>query len=72
MALGFMKHYASTVSDHSPENSKVLLPLGVSVKEIYEDYTQCYEKELQIELGHFYAIWRKHMSHVGQQEVDLK
>ncbi len=67
IALGYMKHYVSLVGDHSPETARILLPIGVRIKDIYRKYVSLHENP--ITKATFYALWKKHMRHVSQPKV---
>ena len=63
-----MKHYVSTVGDHHPESARIVLPLGISIKDIYRKYINQYEEDA-ISLQHFYHLWSCNMKHVSHQKV---
>ena len=36
---GYMQWYISLLGDHHPETSRVLLPVGITVADMYKEYT---------------------------------
>ena len=61
--------YVSVTADHHPEVSRIVLPAGVTVKEIYGEYLKTTPKEDHIALVYFYELWHSQMAHVSQQRV---
>lgn len=58
------------IGDHHPESGKILLPIGVHVKEVYIKYAK--QSENPITKSAFYAIWKKKMTHVVRQKVKMQ
>jgi len=65
IALGYMNYYVSLIGDHSPERARILMPIGLTVKDVYRRYKMQYKDGLSP--GHFYALWKTHMKHVSRQ-----
>ena len=38
MALGFMQRYVALKGDHSPDNERIWLPVGMTIKKMYLEY----------------------------------
>lgn len=68
-ALGFMKYYLDMVGDPSPEGSRILLPVGITAKTVYDKYRHCHPTSSGIKESHFYALWKEHFGHVSYQKV---
>lgn len=66
-----MSYYVSLIGDQSPERSRILLPIGITVQTIYEKYLEFHPGTSAIKRSHFFAIWRKNFSHVSHQKVDV-
>ena len=62
-----MDHYVSITGDHDPENGRVLLPIGICVKDVFLKYSVQYPNG--VGKSAFYAIWKEHMKHVSRQKV---
>ena len=67
IALGYMKFYVSLIGDHSPERARILMPIGLTVNDVYRRYKMQYEDG--VSPSHFYALWKIHMKHVSRQRV---
>ena len=68
IAVGFMKHYVSIMGDHHPESARILLPVGITVTEIYRRYCQ-YHRDDVVSLSRFHELWTYSMKHVSYQKV---
>lgn len=69
IARGFMATYVDLVGDSSPEGDRILLPVGITVRTIYEKYRQLHPGSAGIKESHFCVLWNKHFSHVSYQKV---
>lgn len=63
-----MTNYVACNGDQSPENNRILLPQGITVKSIYNSYAEIHADSC-IKEAHFYRLWRENFSHVSQQKV---
>lgn len=71
IALGYMNWFVSVMGDQSPESERVLLPVGMTIQEIFKEYKQVHREEEVVERSMFYSIWKQNFSHVTQQQVNL-
>ena len=69
IAIGVMEHYVHFNGDHSPEVSRILMPQGVNIKDIYTENKNLYRANQQVSQGQFYKLWQKHFSHVSFYKV---
>lgn len=69
IAAGYMEWYVSVMGDHHPESARILLPLGISLADIYKDYCHAYPAEDQIGYHRFLEIWKKNHKNVSYQRV---
>ena len=67
-AVGYMDYYVSLMGDKSPSEERILLPMGITVKEIYKEYRFVHKSDI-IEESQFYSLWKKHFTHVSYQKV---
>ena len=69
IATGFMEHYVHFNGDHSPEVSRILMPQGVNIKDIYTEYKNQYMANQQVSQSQFYKLWQEHFGHVSFYKV---
>lgn len=70
VAIGYMTYYVTVNGDPSPEGNRILLPLGITTKSIYDKYLES-NRDSAVKESHFYRLWRDKFSHVSQQKVGL-
>ena len=68
-AVGYMDHFVSVMGDTSPEGDRILLPVGLTIKYIYDEYKRNRPKAEQVKESQFYGLWNKHFPHVSHQKV---
>ena len=72
IALGFMTSLVQKMGDKSPESERILLPAGLSVKEIFNRFEVAYQHdESRIKEKRFYGIWKEHFKDVSHQQVKI-
>lgn len=70
IAIGFMASVVSGFADKCPESEKVLLPAGLTVKEIYRRYKAAYIAGVEnIQERRFYQLWGENFPNVVFQKV---
>ena len=67
-AVGYMSYYVSLMGDKSPTEERIILPMGVTIKEIFKEYAAVHHSN-PIEESQFYYLWKKHFKHVSYQKV---
>lgn len=68
-AVGFMTHYTTMIGDHAPDTNRILLPVGMTIKDIFISYEKVYKNEGPIKKSHFYQLWKQHFPHVSCPQV---
>lgn len=66
-----MEWYVSLLGDHHPEAGRILLPVGVTLKDIYAEYITTYPNEDCITYAHFNRLWNESYRHVSYQRVSI-
>ena len=69
IALGFMYYYVNLVGDQSPEGDRLLLPVGITVKCIFEKYIQFHPGSSGLKKSQFFGLWKDNFKHVSYQKV---
>lgn len=66
-----MKYYVDLMGDASPSGERILMPLGLSVNEIYRQYQITHERSQEeiLKRSRFYEIWKAEFSHVSYPKV---
>jgi len=68
-ALGFMQNYVQLISDISPLNDRLIMPYGMTVKDMYMRYRSSRPDVECIKEAMFYRIWSANFKHVTFQKV---
>lgn len=69
IAAGYMDWYISIMGDHSPESSRILLPVGITLTDIYKEYCGVNPIEEQVGYQRFHQIWKENHQNVSYQRV---
>ncbi|XP_078659995.1 uncharacterized protein LOC144904736 [Branchiostoma floridae x Branchiostoma belcheri] len=64
VAKGFIQTFITTMGDRSPDNRRILLPVGLTKTEIYLQYKDR-QKDLAVSLPYFFSVWQLHFPHVS-------
>ena len=67
-AVGFMNYYVNTNGEINSEDGRIVLPIGITVKSMYEKYAESHSDDA-LSLSHFHRLWRENFHHVSQQKV---
>ena len=70
-ALAFMSNYVQSVGDASPTQNRIIMPMGVTIQEIFRQYNKNRIESDRIREAHFYKLWQKNFQHVSFQKVSL-
>lgn len=68
-ALGFMVTYVAEMGDKSPDSDRVIMPSGLTVADVFQEYRSVHRHEDCIKQSQFYAIWEKNFKHVTYPKV---
>ncbi len=69
IALGFMSWYVEMVCDRNPEADRLILPVGITKKDIFAEYCRTTDVEEIIGKSRFYDLWVKNFPNVSQPKV---
>ena len=68
-AIAFMHNFVNVMGDRNPEANRILLPVGITVHDIYMAYRKGRDTTEQLKKSQFYGLWKCHFGHVSYQKV---
>ena len=71
IALGFMDYYVDYMADQSPEGNRLIMPLGMTIHDMYIRYKELYGED-HLQEAQSYKLYRDNFSHVTYQKVKQK
>lgn len=66
-----MQWYVSITGDHNPETERIMLPVGVTLADVYKEYALAYPPNQRVGYSRFYSLWQTIMAHVSYQRVSI-
>ena len=68
IAIGYLQWYTEVTADKSPDGDRMIMPVGMSIRDIFDLYVRTCETEC-LNKSQFYGIWKTHFSHVTFPKV---
>lgn len=71
IAEGFISYFLAVNADKSPDGERLILPVGLTIEEIFKEYTSKTPDDERIKRSQFYKIYKKNHKNVTHPRVSF-